>query len=94
MKLYRFAGQAEKFPGCGLLPISHTVTGNLTELKKFANIWRQKSRKDKLRHKVYIETIYLNKIDQKLLMEVLSREDTSLLVERCSNLKTWEWNNV
>jgi hypothetical protein len=86
MKLYRFSGRASLFPGCGLLPIDHTVTGNLTELKKLALKWRAAARKAQLEYVVYIEI----KITATLLATVLSSENTEHLVESSTRLKTWE----
>lgn len=91
MKLYRFAGRAEHFIGCGFLPINHTVTGNLTELKKFANKWRSEYRTKQQEHIVYIEILETRKITATLLSNALSSENTEHLVESCTRLKTWEW---
>lgn len=91
MKLYRFAGQAERWIGCGRLPITRTVSANLTELKKFSNKWRADARKDNKEHKVYIEIIHIETINAALIAKALSNEDTEVLVKLSGVLKEWEW---
>lgn len=91
MKLYRFAGSAELFQACGKLPIKHTVSGNLTELKKYSNKWRAEARKTGLEHRVYIEIIHIDTLNQAILAKALSFEDTELLIKLSSKLKEWEW---
>lgn len=92
MKLYRFTGRRELFPECGKVYVSNTVSGNLTELKKFALKWRAKTRKEGLEYKVYIESIRIETISQALLVQLLTEEDTELLVKNRLRLKEWEWN--
>ena len=91
MKFYRFSGSAELFHGCGKLPIDHLVLANLAELNKHATKWRANQRKHLLEHRVYIETIYIETLSQKLIAKALTAESTEMLVKMSTRLKEWEW---
>lgn len=91
MKLYRFAGRAELFEDCGYLPIDHTVRANLAELTKTVTIWRAKARKEKREHRVYIEIIHIETLNQSIIAAALTLENTEMLVKESGRLKEWEW---
>jgi len=92
MKLYRFSGRAELFIGCGMIAINHTVSGNLTELKRYATKWRARARAEKRAYHVHIHTIYTAKITQRVLVATLNTECTEGLVDSSTKLKGWEWS--
>jgi hypothetical protein len=92
MKLYRFAGRAELFLGCGYLPLDHTVMANLAQLAKYATKWRTKARKDQLEHHVYIDELEIATFSKALLVNTLTSENTEWLVESSKRLQQWDWS--
>jgi hypothetical protein len=92
MKLYRFAGRAELFLGCGYLPLDHTVMANLAKLAKYATKWRTKARKDQLEHHVYIDELEIATLTQSLVMDALTDENSEYLVKSTKRLQQWDWS--
>jgi len=91
MKLYRFTGSCERIKGGGLIPIDHTITGNLRELKRHAAQRRTDWRQQKKTHYVWIESIKIFKITSKRLQLMFSEENSEILIESTERIQTWAW---
>ena len=89
MVIYRFNGRAEAFKDCGMLLIDPLVDSSLTRLKKIAQKWIRKNNKSGIQYEVWLEKIWIKAPSLTDLIEIITTEDTTLLIEKTERIKGW-----
>ena len=90
MKLYRFCGSAEHWPGCGMCFIKPAVSTNLTQLKKAATQWIRKHNKAQIQYDVRIEALSLLAPTRQEWEFAFTTEILEDLVDTKTVLKRWK----
>ena len=89
MIIYRLTGRAEQFPNCGLLLIAPLVDSSLTRIKKSTQAYIRKTKKAGLGYDIWLEKVWIKAPSIADIIEMLSTEDTGILIEKTERLNSW-----